>query len=190
MISLMPMVQTPNDDADDGAEINGGRRPTVVAAPVSISPELPAGPRRRTFTAKDKPRILADVDRGTETGGIGAVSVTPVLGAHCLPASAVRRPPRPTRWPRRPPCYREPMPASPSAWPTPRRLSTSKKSRFLVGPGPRRKPFLNAGPSHRGLVATEPDVRFGGRACPCGRGWRTAVDAERAFIATPAAASA
>ena len=136
------MVQTPNDDADDGAAMSGGRRPTVVGAPVSISPELPAGPRRRTFTAKDKPRILADVDRGTETGGIGAVlrreglysSTLPDwrrqrdAGAWGLPASAVRRPPRPTRWPRRPPCYREPMPASPSAWPTPRRLSTSKKT--------------------------------------------------------------
>jgi hypothetical protein len=31
MISLMPMVQSPNDDTDDGAAMNGGRRPTVVA---------------------------------------------------------------------------------------------------------------------------------------------------------------
>jgi transposase len=38
-----------------------------VAAPASASPELTAGPRRRTFTARDKLRILA------ETGGIGAV---------------------------------------------------------------------------------------------------------------------
>ena len=81
----MPMVQTPNDDADDGAEINGGRRPTVVAAPVSISPELPAGPHRRTFTAKDKARILADVDRGTETGGIGAVLRREGLYSSTLP---------------------------------------------------------------------------------------------------------
>lgn len=29
----MPMVQTPNDDTD-GAAMNGGRRPTVVAAPL------------------------------------------------------------------------------------------------------------------------------------------------------------
>src|SRR5271166_6205708 len=73
MISLMPMVQTPNDDTDDGAAMNGGRRPTVVAAPVSTSPELSARPRRRSFTAKDKLRILADIDRAVETGGIGAV---------------------------------------------------------------------------------------------------------------------
>ena len=44
-----------------------------MAAPVSTSPELSARPRRRTFTAKDKLRILADVDRATETGGIGAI---------------------------------------------------------------------------------------------------------------------
>ena len=73
MISLMPMVQTPNDDTDDGAAMNGGRRPTVVAAPVSTSPELSARPRRRTFTAKDKLRILADIDRATGTGATGAI---------------------------------------------------------------------------------------------------------------------
>ena len=73
MISLMPMVQTPNDDIDDGAAMNGGRRPTVVAAPVSTSPELSARPRRRTFTAKDKLRILADIDRATGTGATGAI---------------------------------------------------------------------------------------------------------------------
>src|ERR1700734_1284139 len=65
MISLMPMIQTQNNDTDDGAAMNGGRRPTVVAAPVSTSPELSARPRRRTFTAKDKLRILADIDRAT-----------------------------------------------------------------------------------------------------------------------------
>jgi len=73
MISLMPMVQTPNDDTDDGAAMNGGRRPTVVAAPVSTSPELSARPRRRTFTAKDKLRILADIDRATGTGATGSI---------------------------------------------------------------------------------------------------------------------
>ena len=58
MNSLMPIVQTPNDDTDDGAAMNGGHRPTVVAAPDSISPELSASPRRRTFTAKDKLRVV------------------------------------------------------------------------------------------------------------------------------------
>jgi len=69
----MPMVQTPNDDTDDGAATNGGRRPTVVVSPVSTSPESSARPRRRTFTAKDKLRILADVDRAAGTGATGAI---------------------------------------------------------------------------------------------------------------------
>ena len=49
----MPMLQTP------------------IAA--SASPELSDHPRRRTFTARDKLRILADIDRANGTGGIGAV---------------------------------------------------------------------------------------------------------------------
>src|ERR1039458_9868034 len=72
MISLMPMVQTPND-TEEGATMNGGRRPTVVVAPAPISPELSVRPRRRTFTAKDKLRILADVDRAAGTGATGAI---------------------------------------------------------------------------------------------------------------------
>ena len=68
----MPMVQT-LIDAAAGAATNGGRRPTVVAAPAAASPELSARPRRRSFTAQDKLRILADTDRAAETGGIGAI---------------------------------------------------------------------------------------------------------------------
>ena len=47
--------------------------PTIVAAPASASPELSDRPCRRTFTAKDKLRILADIDRAAETRGIGAI---------------------------------------------------------------------------------------------------------------------
>jgi transposase len=68
----MPMLQTPID-AEASAATNGGGRPTMVAAAASLSPEFSARPRRRTFTAKDKLRILADIDRAVETGGIGAV---------------------------------------------------------------------------------------------------------------------
>lgn len=68
----MPMLQTPID-AETGGATDVGRGPRVVAAPVSASPELPDRPCRRTFTAKDKLRILADVDRAAATGGIGAV---------------------------------------------------------------------------------------------------------------------
>ncbi len=67
----MPMQQT-LIDAEAGAATSGGRRPRIVAAPASASPELSDRPRRRTFTAQDKLRILAETDRA-ETGGIGAI---------------------------------------------------------------------------------------------------------------------
>jgi transposase-like protein len=56
-----------------GAGANVGRRPTVVPAPDAASAEFSARPRRRTFTAADKLRILADVNRAASAGGIGAV---------------------------------------------------------------------------------------------------------------------
>lgn len=68
----MPMLQT-QIAAEAGAASGGGRRPTIVAAPASASPELSDRPRRRTFSAKDKLRILADIDRAAETRGIGAI---------------------------------------------------------------------------------------------------------------------
>jgi transposase-like protein len=66
------MLHTQND-AEAGAATDGGRRPTVVAAPASASAEISAGPRRRTFTVADKVRILAATDRALEAGGVGAV---------------------------------------------------------------------------------------------------------------------
>ena len=68
----MPMLASEIDTAS-GAGANGGRRPTVVPAPDAASAEFSARPRRRTFTAADKLRILADVDRAASAGGIGAV---------------------------------------------------------------------------------------------------------------------
>jgi transposase len=68
----MPMLPT-QDDADGGTATSGGRRPTVVAAPPSVSSELSARPRRRTFTARDKLRILAATDQAAGTGDIGAI---------------------------------------------------------------------------------------------------------------------
>jgi len=38
-----------------------------------VSPEISGRPRRRTFTARDKLRILAETDRAAGTGGIGAI---------------------------------------------------------------------------------------------------------------------
>ena len=68
----MPM-QTTDHDAAAGGGINGGRRPTVVPAPAAASPEIFARPRRRTFTAQTRLRILAETDRATGTGQIGAI---------------------------------------------------------------------------------------------------------------------
>jgi transposase-like protein len=72
MMLLMPMLQTANDAAA-GAGTSGGRRPTVVPAPAAASPELSDRPRRRTFTAEAKLRILAETDRAADTGGIGGI---------------------------------------------------------------------------------------------------------------------
>jgi len=60
--------------AASGSATEEGRRPTIVARPEAASPELLTRPRRRNFKARDKLRILAEVDaaRGT-LGGVGAV---------------------------------------------------------------------------------------------------------------------
>jgi transposase len=68
----MPILQT-LIDAEAGAAVNGVRRTTIVAAPAPASPELSDRPRRRTFIAKDKLSILADIDRAAETRGICAI---------------------------------------------------------------------------------------------------------------------
>jgi transposase-like protein len=56
-----------------GAGTAEGRRPTVVAAPAAANPELSDRPRRRTFTAKEKLRILQEADLATGAGEIGAL---------------------------------------------------------------------------------------------------------------------
>ena len=68
---VMPLIPFEKTLAD-GAATEGGRRPTVVAAPSAASPELSDRPRRRTFTAADKLRILRQVDEAGP-GGIGAI---------------------------------------------------------------------------------------------------------------------
>ncbi len=50
-----------------------GRKPTVVAAPTAANPELSDRPRRRTFTAKEKLRILQEADDATGAGEVGAL---------------------------------------------------------------------------------------------------------------------
>ena len=45
----------------------------VVAAPVVATAEFTDAPKRRSFTAKYKLRILAETDRAVDTGGISAI---------------------------------------------------------------------------------------------------------------------
>lgn len=59
--------------AATGGATEAGRRPAVVAAPVAVNPELSDRPRRRTFSAQEKLRILGEADRATEPGAIGAL---------------------------------------------------------------------------------------------------------------------
>lgn len=68
----MPMLDT-QTDAGAGAASKEGHRPAVVAAPAPASPEFSARPQRRTFTAKDKLRILDLTDQAAGTGDIGAI---------------------------------------------------------------------------------------------------------------------
>ena len=68
----MPMLDT-ETHAGTGAASNEGRRLPVVAAPVPVSAEFSARPVRRTFTAKDKLRILALTDQAAGSGDIGAI---------------------------------------------------------------------------------------------------------------------
>ena len=60
-------------DGAAGAGTEGGRRPTVVPAPAAAAPEMSDRPRRRTFTAQIKLRVLAETDGAADGGGIGAI---------------------------------------------------------------------------------------------------------------------
>jgi transposase len=58
--------------APTGPGTEEGRRPTTVPGPVGTSAELTVHPRRRTFTAADKLRILGEIDC-VAPGGSGAI---------------------------------------------------------------------------------------------------------------------
>src|ERR1700674_4880076 len=68
----MQHKETNTDDAA-GAGAEGGRRPTAVPAPAAAAAEMSDRPRRRTFTAQTKLRVLAEIDGATDVGGIGAI---------------------------------------------------------------------------------------------------------------------
>jgi transposase len=69
----MAMPQTTDTDekffAATDVGTDAGRRATLVPAPAAASAELVDRPRRRTFTAKDKLRILGEVDRAASVLG-------------------------------------------------------------------------------------------------------------------------
>lgn len=71
----MVMPNNPNAQtlAAAGSGTPEGRRPTVVPAPAAANPELSERPRRRTFTAQEKLRILQEADQATGAGAIGAL---------------------------------------------------------------------------------------------------------------------
>jgi transposase-like protein len=70
----MPRIKDSKTVAAAGGEMEEGRRPTIVSAPAAASPELLGRPRRRTFTAQDKLRILGEADRAAGIpGGVGAI---------------------------------------------------------------------------------------------------------------------
>jgi transposase-like protein len=60
-------------DLTNGAENKQGRKPPIVPPPLAASPELSPRPRRRTFSATAKLRILHETDRAADTGGIAAI---------------------------------------------------------------------------------------------------------------------
>lgn len=71
---VMPRITDDEYPLAAGAETEEGRRPTTVSAPAAASPELSVPPRRRTFSAKEKLRILAELDRATGIpGAVGAI---------------------------------------------------------------------------------------------------------------------
>jgi transposase len=78
------LVVMPNQAAAVGGCTEGGRRPTVVPAPTAADPEISDRPRRRTFTAAEKLRILKEADQVAGTGAIGAL-----LRRHGLYSSAL-----------------------------------------------------------------------------------------------------
>jgi transposase len=69
----MPRTTAREPVSAGGAETSVGLRPSSFSAPPAASPELVDRPRRRrTFTAADKVRILAEIDRAGP-GGSGAI---------------------------------------------------------------------------------------------------------------------
>ena len=59
---VMPIINADKLLAAASAATKEGRGPATVAAPEAASPELLTRPLRRTFSARDKLRILREAD--------------------------------------------------------------------------------------------------------------------------------
>src|SRR5271155_4920159 len=66
-------MQHKEANTDGAAGAGSDRRPSVVPAPAATAPEMSDRPRRRTFTAQTKLRVLAETDGAAGIGGIGAI---------------------------------------------------------------------------------------------------------------------
>jgi transposase len=77
-------VVMPNQAAAVGAGTTVGLRPPSVSTPTAANPEISDRPRRRTFSAAEKVRILREADQAAGTGAIGAL-----LRRHGLYSSAL-----------------------------------------------------------------------------------------------------
>src|SRR5271168_1273783 len=66
-------MQHKEADTDGAGRAGSDRRPSVVPAPAATAPEMSDRPRRRTFTAQTKLRVLAETDGAAGIGGIGAI---------------------------------------------------------------------------------------------------------------------
>lgn len=67
------VMQHKEANTDGAAGAGSDRRPSVVPARAATPPEMSDRPRRRTFTAQTKLRVLAETDGAAGVGGIGAI---------------------------------------------------------------------------------------------------------------------
>jgi hypothetical protein len=89
--------KTPLPAVEAGTAPDTGEMLRVVAAPAAASPELSARPKRRSFTAAEKLRILSETDRAADTGGIAAILRREGLYSSALTTGAGSATPAPSR---------------------------------------------------------------------------------------------
>jgi transposase len=69
----MPSQSALLPDVGSGAVLAPTSPPRVVIAPLAPTAELTSIPKRRSFTAKYKLRILDETDQAADTGGVSAI---------------------------------------------------------------------------------------------------------------------